>query len=150
MDQEVKRVRAGQGVALEVDAFPGEEFVGRVTAVGSQADAQTLSFPVRVEWENGEGQLLPGMIARLWIRVEHHKGAVVVPREIVHDEGGRFAVFTVKGSLAEKRFVTLGPGEEQSVIVASGLEAGDRVVIVGHEMLDHGLKVQIDNGNGSE
>jgi len=150
MDHEVKRVRAGQGVALEVDAFPEDEFVGGVTAVGSQADARTLSFPVRVEWENGEGQLLPGMIARLWIRVEHHKGALVVPREIIHDEGGRFAVFAVKDSLAEKRFVTLGPGAEESVIVASGLEAGDRVVIVGHEMLDHGLKVQIDSGSGSE
>ena len=150
IDEEVKRVRIGQGVVLEVDSFPEEVFVGQVTAVGRQADAQTLTFPVRVEWENADGRLLPGMIARVSIRVEHHKGVLVVPREIIHDEGGRLALFTVADSLAEKRFLTLGPGEKESVIVSSGLEAGDKVVIVGHEILDHGVKVQIDTGEGSE
>ena len=150
IDDEVKRVRVGQGVVLEVDAFPEEVFVGQVTAVGRQADAQTLTFPVRVEWENTDRRLLPGMIARVSIRVEHHKGVLVVPREIIHDEGGRLALFTVVDSLAEKRFLTLGPGEKESVIVSSGLEAGDKVVVVGHEILDHGVKVQIDTGEGSE
>lgn len=150
IDEEVKRVRIGQGVVLEVDSFPEEVFVGQVTAVGRQADAQTLTFPVRVEWENADARLLPGMIARVSIRVEHHKGVLVVPREIIHDEDGRLALFTVADSLAEKRFLTLGPGEKESVIVSTGLEAGDKVVIVGHEILDHGVKVQIDTGEGAE
>lgn len=144
IDDEVKRVRVGQEVDLQVDAFPDEAFVGRVTAVGSQADAQTLTFPVRVEWENPAGRLLPGMIARLSIKVEHHAGVLVVPREIIRDEGGRLAVFSVEDSVARKRFLTLGPGSKEKVIVSSGLEVGDRVVIVGHEILDDGLKVQID------
>jgi membrane fusion protein (multidrug efflux system) len=150
IDDEVIQVRVGQGVVLEVDAFPEEVFVGRVTAVGRQADAQTLTFPVRVEWENTDGRLLPGMIARVSIRVEHHKGVLVVPLEVIHDDGGRLALFTVSDSLAEKRFLTLGPGEKEKVIVLSGLEAGDKVVVVGHEMLDHGVKVQIDTGERSE
>jgi membrane fusion protein (multidrug efflux system) len=150
IDDEVKQVSVGQGVVLQVDAFPEEVFAGRVTAVGRQADAQTLTFPVRVEWENTDGMLLPGMIARVSIRVEHHKGVLVVPREIIHDEGGRLALFTVSDLQAEKRFLTLGPGEKENVIVVSGLDAGDRVVVVGHEMLDHGAKVQIDTGEGSE
>lgn len=150
IDDEVKRVRVGQGVVLEVDAFPEEVFVGQVTAVGRQADAQTLTFPVRVEWDNTDRRLLPGMIARVSIRVDHHKDVLVVPREIIHDEGGRLALFTVVDSLADKRFLTLGPGEKESVIVSSGLEVGDRVVIVGHEILDHGVKVQIDTGERSE
>jgi len=150
IDDEVKQVRVGQRVVLQVDAFPDEVFVGQVTAVGRQADAQTLTFPVRVEWENSDGRLLPGMISRVSIRVEQHKGVLVVPREVIHDEGGRLAVFTVADLLAEKRFLTLGPGEKENVIVSSGLEAGDKVVVVGHEILDHGVKVQIDTGVGSE
>ncbi len=146
VDDEVKRVRVGQEVDLRVDAFPDQVFMGHVTAVGSQADAQTLTFPVRVEWENREHQLLPGMIARVSIRVERHKGALVVPREIIRDEGGRLAVFVVEDSTARKRFVTLGPREKENVVVSSGLEEGDRVVWVGHEILDDGLKVQIDTG----
>ena len=144
IDDEVKRVRVGQEVDLRVDAFPDQAFVARVTAVGSQADEQTLTFPVRVEWQNTNGRLLPGMIARLLIKVEDHAGVLVVPREIIRDEGGGLAVFTVEDSVARKRFLTLGPGSKEKVIVSSGLEVGDKVVVVGHEILDDGLKVQID------
>lgn len=150
IDEDVKRVRVGQETVFQVDAFPEGRFIGKVTAVGSQADAETLTFPVRVELENGDGQLLPGMIARVSIRVEQHKGVLVVPREIIHDEGGRLAVFAVENSLAQKRFLTLGPREKEDVIVTSGLEAGERVVIVGHELLDDGFTVQIDTGDASE
>jgi RND family efflux transporter MFP subunit len=150
IDDEVKQVRLGQRVLLRVDAFPEEAFEGQVTAVGRQADVQTLTFPVRVEWKNTAGRLLPGMIARVSIRVEQHKGVLVVPREIIHDEGGRVSLFIIVDSRAQKRTLTLGPGEKENVIVSSGLEAGDKVVVVGHEILDDGVKVQIDTGEGSE
>jgi len=144
IDDEVKRVHLGQDVVLRVDAFPEEEFMGRVTAVGNQADVQTLTFPVRVEWENRDTRLLPGMIARLSVKVEHHAGVLVVPREIIRDEGGRLVAFVVVDSVAKKRFLALGPRKKENVIVSSGLERGDKVVCVGHEILDDGLKVQID------
>jgi RND family efflux transporter MFP subunit len=144
IDDEVKRVRLGQEAVLTVDVFPGQEFVGHVTALGSQADATTLTFPVRLEWDNMDARLLPGMIARLSIRVEHHPSVLVVPREIIRDEGGRLVAFVVEDSVAKKRFLTLGPRKKENVIVSSGLEPGEKVVCVGHEILDDGLKVQID------
>jgi len=144
IDEEVKRVRLGQEVVLTVDVFPGQEFVGHVTAVGSQADATTLTFPARVEWDNMDARLLPGMIARLSIKVEHHSGVLVVPREIIRDEGGLLVAFVVVDAIAKKRFLTLGPRKKENVIVSSGLEPGEKVVCVGHEILDDGLKVQID------
>lgn len=146
IDEEIKRVHVGQEATLTVDAFPDEEFLGRVTAVGSQANARTLTFPVRVEKENTdpETRLLPGMIARISIKVMQHMGVVVVPREIIHEEGGRLTAFIVQDSQARKRFLTLGPYEKDRVIVSSGLEPGDKVVFVGHEILNDGSTVQID------
>jgi membrane fusion protein (multidrug efflux system) len=91
-----------------------------------------------------DARLLPGMIARLSIKVEHHPGVLVVPREIIRDEGGRLAAFVVVDSVAKKRFLTLGPRKKENVIVSSGLKPGEKVVCVGHEILDDGLKVQID------
>lgn len=147
VDDEVKRARVGQEATIQVDAFPEQRFLGYVTAVGSQADAHTLTFPVRVDQENEGHELLPGMIARVSIRVQRHEGVHVIPREIVRDEGDRLAVFVVEDTTARKRFVTLGPRKKENVIVASGLETGDRVVFVGHEILDDGVKVQIDSGD---
>ncbi len=147
MDDEIRRVRVGQEVKLSVDALPGKGLMARVSAVGSQADEHTLTFPVRVERANSDPDslLLPGMIARLSIRVKHHRDVIVVPREIVHEESGRPTVFLVKDSRASKRRLTLGPSEKDMVIVTSGLVPGDHVVCVGHEILDEGLLVQIDD-----
>lgn len=146
IDQEIQQVRVGQEVNLTVDALPAKELEARVTAVGSQADEDTLTFPVRVERLNSDPDslLLPGMIARLSIRVKQHLDVIVVPREIVHEESGRPTVFLVKDSRALKRHLTLGPNEKDMVIVTAGLVPGDRVVCVGHEILDEGLSVQID------
>jgi len=46
--------------------------------------------------------------------------------------------------------VSLGTRAKENVVVSSGLEEGDRVVCVGHEILDDGLAVQIDTGDGPE
>jgi multidrug efflux pump subunit AcrA (membrane-fusion protein) len=119
--------------------------------VGSQADANTLTFPVRVERVNSEPDdpLLPGMIARVSITVKEHRDVLVVPREIIHDEGGRLTAFVVEENRARKRRLTLGADEKGMVIVSEGLAPGDRVVCVGHQMLDEGIAVQIDEGDRS-
>ncbi len=150
-DEEIRRVRVGQKARLTVDAFPDKELMGEVTAVGSQADANTLTFPVRVERVNSEPDdpLLPGMIARVSITVKEHRDVLVVPREIIHDEGGRLTAFVVEENRARKRRLTLGADEKGMVIVSEGLAPGDRVVCVGHQMLDEGIAVQIDEGDRS-
>ncbi len=149
LDDEIKRVHTGQQVTLEVDAFPGIAFKGLVTAVGSQADSDTLTFPVQVEKENKDPKtlLLPGMIARLSIKVNYHSGVIVVPREIIHEDGNKFYVFVVIESQAKKRTLSLGPQIKEKVIITSGLKPDDKVVTIGHEVLIDGLKVQVDTKN---
>jgi len=151
IDQEIRRVQVGQRVRLTVDAIPEKALEGEVTAVGSQADAGTLTFPVRAESANRDPHdpLLPDMIARLPILVRHHRDVLSIPREIVRDQGGDLTAFVVEAGRARKRRLTLGPDEKERVAVSSGLAPGDRVVCVGHEMLDEGLAVQIDAGDGA-
>jgi len=146
IDEEISRVKAGQKAILTVDAFPEKFFEGVVSAVGSHADARSLTFPVRVEQDNTDpdSRLLPGMIARLAIGVARHEEVIVVPRETIQEERQRYITWIVESSHAQKKEVTLGPAEKERVIVTSGLKPGDNLVVVGYELLHEGLKVRID------
>ena len=148
VDEEINRVRVGQEAVLMVDVFPKESFAGVVTAVGSQADARSLTFPVRVELDNSDPQhrLLPGMIARLSIKVALHDGVIVIPREIIHEKEQNYFAWVVEDDQARKRMLTLGPYAKEMVVVTSGLSSGDSLVVIGYEHLHEGLKVRIDEG----
>jgi len=77
---EVGRVRLGDAADVEIDAFPGRPFPGRVTYISPEAeftpknvqtkeDRVKLVFGVKVEIENREGLLKPGLPADAILRV---------------------------------------------------------------------------------
>jgi RND family efflux transporter MFP subunit len=63
-DHEVLRLREGDRVAIDIDAYPDAEFDGEVIEIGSGADPRTGTFRVEVAVEPGERRLVSGMIAR--------------------------------------------------------------------------------------
>ena len=53
------------------------------------------------------------------------------------------------GTLAEARAVGLGPSFENEVVVATGLAAGDRLIVTGHQLVDAGDRVrEVSEGGG--
>ncbi|GHD41859.1 hemolysin secretion protein D [Thalassobaculum fulvum] len=82
-ETEVGRITAGQSVAITVDAYPGERFVGTVARVGQAANSQYALLPrlnesgtftkvtqrleVRIAVEQHEGRLRPGMMVEVSI-----------------------------------------------------------------------------------
>jgi len=79
-EREIGRVRLGDAADVEIDAFPGRPFPGKVTYISPEAeftpknvqtkeDRVKLVFGVKVEIENREGLLKPGLPADAAIRV---------------------------------------------------------------------------------
>jgi RND family efflux transporter MFP subunit len=70
------------------------------------------------------------------------RATVMVPKAAVRSESGQTIVFVVKEGRAERRAVTAGPADGDQVEILSGLNAGDRVVVEGHESLVDGVRVK--------
>jgi multidrug efflux pump subunit AcrA (membrane-fusion protein) len=75
-----------------------------------------------------------------------HEGALAVPEESIvgneHDSEGRGLYLFGSGGKAKRVTVTLGPRIDNRVVVTSGLEPGDEVIVVGHHGLKTGDKVE--------
>jgi RND family efflux transporter MFP subunit len=150
VEKDLRRVAGGMPTVVEVDAYPGETFEGRVARVAPVLDPATRTAQMEVEVPNPDFRLKPGMYARVRITVDEREAALVVPRNalIVNIEG-KLGVFTpAAGQKAAFRPVTTGLQGKDLVEVVSGLNEGDPVITTGAAALKDGDAILLPGRTG--
>jgi membrane fusion protein (multidrug efflux system) len=117
----------------------GQRFEAHVDAIDPRLDPDTRAVRLQAVVPNPDGSLLPGMAVRVRLLVGSLPDAVVIPQEAIIRQGTKHMVYVLdEQDLAQQREVTLGTYFVDSVHVRSGVDAGDRVVAVGHQKLRPG------------
>jgi len=151
-DSLLPRLSPGQPLTITTEAFRGRSFAGRVTAVSPSADSQSRVFDIEVTIPNRDGELRPGMIGAVELLPEPSAAAgrftspAVPLAAVVHADTrpDQYSLFIVAGdSVARLRAVKLGAIEGNLVSVTSGLESGERVVVMGATLLKDGDSVRV-------
>lgn len=129
---DVHVLQVGQAAKISLDAYPELRFDGRVeqvTPVGttSMLTTRVRNFVAIVSVQGSHPKLLPDLSAAVDVELERKDNVIVVPRDTIIRENGRFAVRVVDGDRARTQAVQLGAMNDHEVIVASGLEAGTTV-----------------------
>lgn len=128
-ERDLALVRIGQRVAVELEAFPGRPRVGSIVFLQPVVDPRTRTLRVRVELDNADRQLRPGMYATIRVRASATGAVVHVPRSAVLSTGRRDIVFVrMDDGMLEPRDVVLGLASDDRVEIRSGLFAGEWVV----------------------
>lgn len=121
-------LRPGDGFTLQVPAYPGETFTGRVMATADAIDPTTRTLKVRGMVPNADRRLKAEMLATAHVS-ESRRSGVVVPAEAVTLNGKVHTVFVQREpGVFEPRTVTLGHEGPRDVVVATGLAAGEKIV----------------------
>jgi HlyD family secretion protein len=132
VEKDLRMVNAGDQGVVEVDAYPGEKFHGRVARVAPVLDPATRTATMEVEIPNGDNRLKPGMYARISLTVEERKNTLVAPKNAVIDFENKRGVW-VPNTDRRAQFVpvTLGLEGPEQIEILSGLSEGDRFVTTG-------------------
>ena len=141
VERDLRKVRVGAGAAMTVDAYPGENFAGRVARVAPVLDPATRTAEMEIEVPNPTGRLKPGMYARVRLISTNKDNALVVPKSAMVDAQGRRGVYMVQKGQAVFRAVSLGLEEPDRIEVTDGLKEGDEVVTTGASALRDGAQV---------
>ena len=141
VEKDLKEMQSGDGTMVEVDAYPGEEFMGRIARVSPVLDPATRTAPIEIEIPNPGYRLKPGMYARVSITTDTTKDALVVPADAVVDLGGRRGVFTPLNESAVFRALQVGTEAGNIVEVLGGLAEGDVVITTGAGALRDGDRI---------
>lgn len=143
IEKDAKRVHAGTEAAVEVDAYPGESFKGRVARVAPVFDPATRTAEMEIEVPNPTGRLKPGMYARVNLTVGVRENALVVPRNAVVDIEGKRGVFVPQQNRAAFHAVQTGLQDENRVEITQGLQDGSHVITTGALALRDGDLIQV-------
>lgn len=149
-EEDVARVAVGQPATVTVQAYPDQTFSGTVTWVASVIDEKTRTLKIRVEVDNRERLLKPGMFAQVAIGVDSKADALVIPSSAVQRQGGEAIVFVDEGNgLYERRDITIGRQSNDAIEVVAGLQEGERIVTNGGFLLKSELeKAGFEAGHG--
>ncbi len=141
----VARLKAGQPVSVQVDAYAGRSFTGTVYAIEPGVDEQTRTVLLRARVANPDLRLRPGMFARVQVQLGVREKAVWVPEAAIVPRGQDSFVFRVvggaDGARAELVKVQTGARKVGEVEIVKGIAGGDLVVTEGTQKIGPGSLV---------
>jgi len=145
VEKDIRRITAGLPADVEVDAYPGEKFVGRVAHIAPVLDPATRTGQIEVEIANPNFRLKPGMYAKVAFTVDKKEKALVIPTAALVDLGGNRGVFTAsateQGQVANFKKIDVGIVNQTLAEVTSGLAEGDNIVTTGAAALREGDRI---------
>jgi RND family efflux transporter MFP subunit len=153
-DAVVHQLRPGMSLTASADAVVDRTFAGRVTTIAPAADRDTHLFSVEVTIPNRDGALRPGMIATIQLDDQNaglpQTSSPAVPLTAIVKDSAKadsYAVFVVNGDAAnlqaKLRRVTPGPIAGDGIQIASGVSAGEQVIVSGAARLRDGERITV-------
>ncbi|MGB9682790.1 MAG: efflux RND transporter periplasmic adaptor subunit [bacterium] len=130
-ETDIPKVSVGLPVRITTDAFPNDEFSGKVKSISPNAKIvnNIPIFDVLIGIPNTSGKLRSGMSATGEIILTEKKNVLLVPLKAVKRVGRRAYVEVLKDGKVSLTRVTLGEDDGTNVIVKNGLEEGMQVVL---------------------
>ena len=133
----VQRVAVGQPAVVYIDAFPDARLTGEVIKVAVVADSANSFmnpdlkvYPSQIRIHGVHDWLRPGMSAQVEILVASLADVVHVPVQAVSYSGDDQVVHVSRGGAVERRIVEVGDFSDSFIEIASGLEAGEEVLLL--------------------
>ncbi len=127
-EQEIARIRIGEGATFAAPARPGDRFQGKVSFIYPTVEPSTRTMKVRLELPNPSIALRPGMFGDVRLDVASPEGEIV-PRDAVIDSGDHvYALVALGGGRFSPREVHV-QGRAGDHVMVVGLDAGEEVVI---------------------
>ena len=119
---------------------------GKVMVIDNQVDQTTGTVKLKAEFPNNDLQLWPGQFVNVRVLIDTLRQVVVVPTAAIQrGPSGAFVYVLKEGDTVTVRRVTLMQQNDVQAVVATGLQAGERVVTTGFARLTEGTQVAVSS-----
>ena len=140
---EINLIKLNQDATVNIYALD-TIFKGKVIEVGLAAEAKTRTYNAKIEIDNPDHKILPGMIAQIDIQSNKEEQKLLIPgHAILKDSDNKSYVFVVDevSKKVFKRDISIGKLHQNNIEITSGLNPGETIVISGVQNLNNGSLV---------
>jgi RND family efflux transporter MFP subunit len=143
-ESDIGYINVGNDVKIN---YGDEEYTAYVTGKGIKPVTGGNNYPVEMELDNPDLKLLPGMVVDGYIHTGTFENVVYTSIENLREKYDQELVYVINSeNRAELHVVELGEKIANNVIITSGLEPGDKLVIDGIDSLSDGILVEVKSG----
>jgi RND family efflux transporter MFP subunit len=141
-ESRMANLKVGNNVTIKLWADREKTYTGKVREIAPAASSTTRAFDVRVAIIDVDEEVKLGMTAGVQF-AQNETDVIIIPTSALTQINGKDAVWVIdKNGIANPREVTAGQYTEKGVLITSGLQVGEMVVIAGVHILIEGQKVQ--------
>jgi RND family efflux transporter MFP subunit len=138
---EIGKIKIGQKALIDVPALGITGIEAHVELKGVTAASPSHTYRCTLVPDKKQTDLYPGMVCKVRLSEESDSLRIRIPASSIEmDSKGRF-VWIVEDGVVGKSYVTVDGYQEQGVIISSGLEPGDKVIVKGAAKVSTGMKV---------
>jgi RND family efflux transporter MFP subunit len=136
------KLRVGDPVSIETEVYPGVQLQGRIENIGIAADA-AHTYPVEVIIPvDSRYPLKDGMFGKVTFNTVS-KESLIIPRKALVGSIKKPQVYTVQNGVAKLRNLVIEEEAGENLLVKTGLQEGETIVISGQNNLRDNIKVEI-------
>ncbi len=136
----IKKVKKYQNIIITSYLYSGKSFTATVTNVGVKADA-SHNYTVEALLNNSASHFNAGMFVYAGFNFNGDEEALVIPRAALIGSIKDPKIFVVETGKAILKQISIASVMEDKLIVLSGINAGDKIIVSGQNNLDNGVNV---------
>ena len=128
---DIGKLKSGQKAKIVLDAFPEQDFRGRVISIApsSEISEGIVTYLVKVKVDKPERYLKPGMSAEAEIFAAKREDVLLVPQSLLREKDGESYLRVKRGVTFEPVEVKVGLITEESVEITAGVKEGEEILL---------------------
>ncbi len=142
----VNQLQVGQLVMVNVPAASQDSFNSAIEFISPTVDQRTQLYPVKININNEEKLLRPGMNGQVLLDTASIPKAIVVKSNAILERDGTNIVYVVEDERAVEREVVIGLDTGDYVEIIEGIDAGEAVIVSGQHYVENSQKVKVVRG----
>ena len=143
-EKNISDVKVGQEVVITNYTLTEDTITGLVSELSPIISDETRTFAGKLQIENPELKLRPGMFVKANIITAQKDSAIVIPKDVIMSGSrGKYVFVVGRNSAADDRRITTGISNQDEIEIIEGLKPNDRLIIKGFETLRDNSKVKV-------
>lgn len=143
-EKNISDVKIGQNVVITNYTLTEDTIQGQVSQLSPIISDETRTFAGKLQIDNPELKLRPGMFVKANIVTAQKDSAIVIPKDVIMTSSrGKYVFVVGRNSAADDRRITTGISNQDEIEILEGLKPNDRLIVKGFETLRDNSKVKV-------
>jgi len=139
-EDQISKCNVGQVANIYIESIK-QKITGYISEIALLPSGMSNTYNVNVSFQNINKKVILGMVADVEILIDEISNAIVISRKLILEDESGYYVFLNNDGVANKQYVEFSSSYNGNVLIDSGVNVGDQIIINGYRRLSDGALI---------